>query len=84
MCTFFAFHRGTLRGNYGDQSQIKTTPPFICDAGLVDWESLGVPGYALAPRSELVTGESLASIVVHAKQIALSSFILTANVKSRN
>jgi len=40
--TFFAFHRGTLTGNYGDQSQIKTTPPFICDAGLIDRESLGV------------------------------------------
>jgi len=58
VCTFFAIHRGTLRGNYGDQSQIKTTHPFICDAGLIDWESLGVPGHhwLLGVNDGVVTG----------------------------
>jgi len=42
--TFFAFHRGTLRGKYGDQSWVKTTPSFICGAGWIDWETLGCLG----------------------------------------
>ena len=35
---------GTLRGNYGDQSRVKTTPSFICGAGWIDWDTLGCLG----------------------------------------
>jgi len=58
VCTFLAFHKGTLTGNYGDQSWVKTAPPFICDVGLIDWESPGLPGchWLLGVSDGVVTG----------------------------